>query len=75
MTSKTGLLPTVLACALCYGQIANDSQPASTNVTGAEYPRVHSDLRVAFRLEAPDEKEVQVRLGQIYVMVKDAEGV
>ena len=36
------------------------SKPASTNVGNAAYPRVHPDLRVTFRLQAPDAKKVQV---------------
>ena len=31
----------------------NQGFPASSNVRGAEYPRIHADLRVTFRLEAP----------------------
>jgi len=41
-------------------QAANDSQPAVSNLPGAEYPRVHSDLRVTFRVSAPNAKKVQV---------------
>ncbi len=32
--------------------------PASTNIRGAEYPRVHDDRRVSFRFKAPDAKNV-----------------
>src|SRR6478735_6276947 len=39
---------------------ADESQPASTNVGTSGYPRVHPDLRVTFRLKAPDAKKVQV---------------
>lgn len=42
---------------------ADDSRPASTNVRGAQYPRVHADRRVTFRLRAPDAKKVQVQPG------------
>src|SRR5262245_52484774 len=42
---------------------ADDSKPASTNVRGAEYPRVHSDGRVSFRLKAPDAKRVSLQPG------------
>lgn len=37
----------------------DESQPASTNINSA-YPRVHTDLRVTFRLKAPDASKVQV---------------
>lgn len=38
----------------------DESKPASTNVGNSEYPRVHPDLRVTFRLKAPDANKVQV---------------
>ena len=38
----------------------DESKPASTNVGNSAYPRVHPDLRVTFRLKAPDAKKVQV---------------
>jgi enterochelin esterase family protein len=72
---KKALLLSILACGLCWGQVADDSQPASTNIVGQEYPRVHSDLRVTFRLSAPDAQKVQVRLGKVYDMEKGADGV
>jgi hypothetical protein len=33
----------LMACGFCWAQVPSDSQPASSNVMGAEYPRVHSD--------------------------------
>ena len=41
-------------------QAADDSQPAVSNLPGAEYPRVHADSRVTFRVSAPNAKKVQV---------------
>jgi enterochelin esterase-like enzyme len=38
----------------------DEGKPAATNVGNAAYPRVHPDLRVTFRLNAPDAKKVQV---------------
>jgi enterochelin esterase-like enzyme len=38
----------------------DESRPASSNVSGAAYPRIHPDLRVTFQLKAPDAKKVQV---------------
>jgi enterochelin esterase-like enzyme len=52
----------VLACGLTRAQ-ADDSKPAASNVPRAEYPRVHPDGRVTFRLKAPDAKKVQVQPG------------
>jgi len=39
------------------------ARPASSNVRGAEYPSVHADGRVTFRLKAPDARRVQVQPG------------
>ena len=33
--------------------------PAPTNIRGAEYPRIHDDLRVTFRIKAPDAQKVE----------------
>jgi enterochelin esterase-like enzyme len=41
----------------------DDSMPATSNVPRAEYPRVHRDRRVTFRLKAPDARKVQVQPG------------
>src|ERR1017187_2149245 len=65
---------TVLACVACWGQAADDSKPASSNVMGSEYPRVHSDSRVTFRVKAPDAQKVQVQMGQRFDMVKGDDG-
>lgn len=48
------------AAALCSAQQATDFQPASTNVWGAEYPRVAPDGRAQFRVKAPDATKVQL---------------
>ena len=56
-------------------QDAADSHPAATNVPGAEYPRIHSDLRVSVRLKAPEARKVQLHLGKDYDMERDPEGV
>src|SRR4051812_39371856 len=40
-------------------QAANDSVPAPTNVSGAEYPRITPDLRATFRIKAPDAQKVE----------------
>ena len=68
------LFGSLLACGLCWGQAADDSKPATSNIAGQEYPRVYPDNRVAFRLKAPDAQKVQVRMGQTYDMVKAADG-
>lgn len=64
-----------VACSFAFGQPADDSKPASTNVLGAQYPRVHADLRVTFQLKAPAARQVQVRLGKDYDMTRADDGV
>ena len=54
--------------------------PASSNVVNAEYPRVDSELRVTFRLKAPEAKKVQLRGGaglvkDVLDLERNAEGV
>ena len=36
----------------------DDAAPASTNIQGQGYPRIHPDLRVTFRIKAPDAQKV-----------------
>src|SRR2546427_10304336 len=51
----------MLACGLAWAQGADDSKPAPTNMPNAGYPRVHSDYRVTFRLEAPQARNAQLQ--------------
>ncbi len=37
----------------------DESVPAPSNIRGAQYPRVHADLRVTFRIKAPDVQKVE----------------
>ena len=53
----------ILACIAIGAQSADNSQPAASNVRGAQYPRVHPDLRVTFRLKAPEARKVQLHPG------------
>ena len=48
--------------------------PAPTNVPGQEFPKIHPDGRVTFRLKAPEAKSVALNYGQPHPMEKDAEG-
>ncbi len=41
----------------------DDSRPASSNVLNAQYPRVHADNRLTFRLTAPNAQKVQLQPG------------
>ncbi|MGA7318232.1 MAG: alpha/beta hydrolase-fold protein [Silvibacterium sp.] len=73
---KAILVTSVLACRLsCWGQLADDSKPAPTNIAGQAYPRIHSDLRVTFQLKAPDAQTVQVQLGKKYDTERGPDGV
>lgn len=53
----------VLSCLAISWCAADDSKPASTNVRGAEYPKVHDDCRVSFRLKAPEARNVSLQPG------------
>lgn len=49
---------------------------ASTlNIRRQEYPRILEDNRVEFRIKAPTAQKVQIDLGRLYDMKKDADGV
>jgi enterochelin esterase family protein len=45
-------------------QPPSDSKPASTNIVGAEYPRVDAQRRVIFRILAPEAQSITVSLGK-----------
>ncbi|MBI5834072.1 MAG: endo-1,4-beta-xylanase [Armatimonadetes bacterium] len=53
---------------------ATEDVRAVTNVGGAEYPRIKPDLRVVFRVKAPDAQKVEFDLGRRYAGTKDADG-
>ena len=61
---------------LCWAQEAGDFQPATTNVWGAEYPRVDSTGRVQLRVKAPDATKVRVNFwsGPKVEMAKQSDG-
>lgn len=51
--------------------IPTDSKPASTNIVGAQYPRVDSLRRAVFRLRAPEAQSVSVSLGNVQLTKGD----
>src|SRR5919107_2451190 len=53
-----------------------EGKPASTNIRGAEYPRIYDDLRVTFRIKAPDAQKVEFGFfdNTRYVATKDKDG-
>src|SRR5258706_5903082 len=65
-----------LFAGLCCAQEVGDFQPATTNVWGAEYPRVDSTGRVQLRVKAPDATKVRVNFwsGPKMEMLKQADG-
>lgn len=73
-----GLLPLLLAAAADPAASSKpaDSVPAPSNIPGKEYPRIHSDLRVTFRIKAPEAKKVEFAFftPKRYPAEKDKEG-
>lgn len=55
--------------------LLKDSKPASTNVPGLEFPRVDSQSRAIFRVDAPNAQKVQVDILSVYDMVKGDDGI
>ncbi len=53
-------LSVLLLTSTVSGQDADDSKPAVSNLMNAQYPRVHPDGRVVFRLVAPNATKVQL---------------
>lgn len=49
----------LLACSACVPGV-DDGIPASTNVRGSDYPRIHADSRVSFQLKAPGASSVKL---------------
>jgi len=66
----------LLSASLCWAQETGGFQPASTNVSGAEYPRVDSSSKAEFRVKAPDAAKVRLNLwsGPKLDMEKQADG-
>lgn len=74
----------LIAGAILLGSIASmaadappdlPSQPASTNISGNEYPRISTDRRVTFKIKAPEAKSVEFELGKRYLAKKGDDGV
>jgi enterochelin esterase-like enzyme len=60
----TRTLIMALAVAVSMAQAPpDDSKPAASNVLNAQYPRVHADGRVTFRITAPNAQKVQLQPG------------
>ena len=76
---KISWLILLLAVGLCLAQeenkLSGDSEPATSNIPGREYPRIDKDLRATFRVEALEAKKVQLDLGKKYDMVRGDDGI
>ena len=51
-----------------------NTKPASTNIAGAQYPRIDNERKAYFRIEAPAADSISVSLGNVN-LTKDAKGV
>jgi enterochelin esterase-like enzyme len=73
-----GLMPLLLAAAPVRAEDTKpaDTVPAPSNIRGAEYPRVGADLRVTFRVKAPDARKVEFKFAgsKAYPAEKDKDG-
>jgi enterochelin esterase-like enzyme len=58
----------------CMAQEPAGSEPASSNVLNAKYPKISSDLKVTFKIKAPEAQSIQIDLGKKYNMIKDDQG-
>jgi enterochelin esterase-like enzyme len=73
---RFAILAFFLLSSFAYAQGSDDFQPSSTNVWGAEYPRVDSSGRVQVRVKAPNATKVKLNFwsGPKVDMEKQADG-
>jgi enterochelin esterase-like enzyme len=71
------VLSFVLPASVCLAQESDDFRPASSNVWGAQYPRVAGDGRVEIRIKAADATKVRLNFwsGPKIDMTKQADGL
>lgn len=62
-------------CEVSRAQLVENSKPASTNINQTNCPCILEDLRVVFRIKAPEANKVQIDLGKLYDMIKDDQGI
>ena len=67
----------ILFASLCWALEPGDFRPSTTNVWGADYPRVDNAGRVEVRVKAPDASKVKLNFwsGPKIDMVKQSDGV
>src|SRR5512143_240461 len=73
---KQAGLAFLLVASLCSAQESSDFRPATTNVWGAQYPRVDGAGRVEVRIKAPDATKVRLNFwsGPKVDMAKQPDG-
>ena len=64
----------LFASTLAFAQNSSDCKPSTLNIPGSRYPCVYPDKRATFRVEAPNAKAVQVRVGKGFDMKKGKDG-
>lgn len=57
---RTVIVSTAALAALAAAGGEPEGRPAPTNIPGREYPRIHPDMRVTFRVKAPEAQKVQL---------------
>jgi enterochelin esterase-like enzyme len=63
MQTRQLLYYVALIFCVAMAEAEDEGKPATSNVRGAEYPRVHSDGRVTFRFRAPNAGKVLLQPG------------
>lgn len=58
--SRLAVFVFALMAGICHAQESTDFAPASTNVWGAQYPRIDSAGRVQVRIKAPEANQVKL---------------
>jgi enterochelin esterase-like enzyme len=74
-TRKVGDWGSAEFAATRVGPAPEETRPVSTAISGQEYPKLHPDGRVTFRLKAPEAVKVEFNYGKPHPMEKGADGV
>lgn len=73
---KPAIFLAALTCGVCLAQAAETCSPSSLNIPEAKYPCIYPDRSVLFRVQAPEAKNVSVRIGgQGFEMTKGPDNV
>jgi enterochelin esterase-like enzyme len=63
----------VALISICIAQ--NNSNPASSNIRGVQYPQITSNSHAIFKIKAAEVQRLQLDLGKKYDMVKNSDGI